>query len=260
MRFRKFIPLLGFHLLVGAASGATIVSSVTDLSFTYSGGASQVSSSAGTLVIETSKNSSATAALPAAYQLGTVGSTLGLTFDFAFDNAMSDATSSFNIAFGDSSTAGGYEFFVRLNPVTTGNGITFSESDDTNLGKSNLDSAFGTTTHTVSFTLERVAAGTGLDALELAFSSPTLSATLRSQGNDITPLKTDVFDTFAFGFTGNGFNEEFPASSGNRLDATITNFSIATTGSQIPEPRVSMLLAIGMLSLLRRRRADGASA
>ncbi len=135
MRFRKFIPLLGFHLLVGAASGATIVSSVTDLSFTYSGGASQVSSSAGTLVIETSKNSSATAALPAAYQLGTVGSTLGLTFDFAFDNAMSDATSSFNIAFGDSSTAGGYEFFVRLNPVTTGNGITFSESGEVESGQ-----------------------------------------------------------------------------------------------------------------------------
>ncbi|WP_309396062.1 PEP-CTERM sorting domain-containing protein [Cerasicoccus maritimus] len=221
----------------------TIVSSVSDLTFSYSGGASEASSGAGTLAIETSKNSSATANLPSTYQLA-VGETMSITLSLELDNLMADTGSSFDIAFAD-----GAEYYqVRLNPVTTTNGITFSEDGDSNLGKFATDATLGTVTNTMTFTLER----TGTDEMSLSFSSPTLSSTTRTATNDVSPISTS-FGQIMFDFSGNGWNEDF---GGSTIVANLSNLSIETTGTVIPEPSTyAMILGAAVLTLgvMRRR-------
>lgn len=227
-----------------SASAVTIVSSVSDLTFAYSGGASEAGSSAGSLSIESSKNSDAIASLPASYQLG-IGDTMTITFDMSLDNIMADTSSTFDIRFADD-----LKFYgVRLNPVNTTNAITFDEDADNNLGKFNSDAPMGTSTNTFTFSIER----TGADEMSLSFSSPTYSSTTRTQTNDVTPINT-IFSDLEFGFTGNGWNEDF---GGSTVVATISNLTIDTTGTVIPEPSTyAMMIGASVLALgiMRRRK------
>jgi len=257
-------PLIAVAFLVGAPlQGATIVSDINDLSFSYGGGTSENSQGAGSLVINSAKNSYAYASMPGTYDLE-IGETFSVTMDVTLDNTMVDTSSSFALSFSNSTVPavganGGtiwddtYFYGVVLLPQNTNNGITFDEGDDSNLGKFDEDQVWGTSTHTLTFTLER----TGAEEMTLSFASPTLSSTTRSVNNDIIPLPTTSFDTFGFTFRGNGWNEQFPASSGNRIEATIANFSIDTTGTLIPEPSGAALLAMGLAGFawLRRRRS-----
>ncbi|WOO41026.1 hypothetical protein [Rubellicoccus peritrichatus] len=243
----KKILLLGLSVvLTMSASAVTIVNSVSDLSFSYSGGASEASSGVGSLGIQTSKNGGALASLPNTYSLA-VGETMSISFVMQLsDQFVSSASgASFDISFND-----GAEFYeVRLNPETTANGMTFGENGDTNLGKFNTDAAFGTIANTFNFTIER----TGADEVSLSFSSPTLSSTTRTVTNDVSPINS-LFSELNFGFSGNIWNEEF---SGLTNVANITSLTIDTTGTVIPEPSTyTMLLGtmILMLGLLRKQK------
>ncbi|WP_269540637.1 PEP-CTERM sorting domain-containing protein [Cerasicoccus fimbriatus] len=227
-----------------SANAVTIVSSVSDLTFAYSGGASEAGSSAGSLSIESAKNSDAIASLPASYELG-VGETMTISFDMQFDNVLASTSSTFDIRFADGLTFYG----VRLNPVTTTNAITFDETSNTNLGKFSTDAGMGTNVNTLTFEVER----TGLEEMTLSFSSPQISSTERSRTSTGVPVDS-VFSQLAFEFTGSGWNEDF---GGSMAIATITNLTIDTTGTVIPEPSTyAMMIGASVLALgiMRRRK------
>jgi len=221
-------------LVMGSIAQTTVVNSVTNLTFTYGGGSSEMSNTSGVLQIQSKKNSYAFASLPSAYTLQT-GDTLSVTMDLTLDNSPANTASSLDLSFSDSTTSatggtiwdGSYHYTVDLDPVTLSNGLGFSEGDDNNLGKTNLDEIMGTTVHTVTFTLER----TGADELTLSFQSPTLKSTAFSRTNDVIPLGTVTFDTFGITFRGNAWNEDF---GGSTIIVSIDDFSISTTATSGP--------------------------
>lgn len=244
--------VVGSGLGLNAARAAEIVNDVNALDWTYTNSASESSTGAGSLTIQTSKNSDLYASLPAAYQLAD-GQTMTVTLTVQLDYIPADTSSTMDISLSDSTTGatGGtlhdstYNFKVQLNPVTTGNGIQFAEGNDTNLGKFNEATAWGTNQHTITFQVQNAAPD-----MTLLVSSPTLSPTQRSADNDVTPVQTATFDTVSIEFRGNAWNEN--GTSGG-VKATITNFSIETTGSAVPEPASLGLLSIGALLLARHR-------
>ncbi|WP_309382189.1 PEP-CTERM sorting domain-containing protein [Cerasicoccus frondis] len=231
-------------------SAVTIVSSVSDLTFDFSGGAAEVSSGADTISISTSKNSFATASLPDTYQLG-LNETMSITFDLQLDNVPTNTASTFNINFANSD---GDFYQARVNPLDTDtNGdLTFGEkvggSSDTNLGKYQLLNSMGITAHQMTLLIER----TDVDEMSITYSSPTLS-TPRTVTNDLTTINS-IFDEIQFNFGGDAWGEDF---DGSPMIATISNLTIDTTGSVIPEPSTyAMVLGASVLTLgiMRRRK------
>lgn len=248
---KQVLLLLSFSAAASLSAQTTIVNSISDLSFSYSGGTSEASSGAGTLGIQTAKNSSALASLPNTYQLD-VGESMTVTFDMALSNEFTGTgtANSFNISFNDNP-----EYYqVKVNPVLSNNNdlvnnIVFAEDGDNNLGKFNADATFGTSTHTFTFEIQR----TGADEMSLSFVSPTISSTERTVTNDVTPIST-TFSQFEFSFSSDVWNEDF---GGSTNVANISNFSIETTGSVIPEPSTYAMIAGAMvlgLCALRRRK------
>ncbi len=246
---------LALGLTMGSTHAAEIVGDVNDLDWNYSGGASEASTGAGSLTIQSSKNSSAFASLPGPYQIAN-GQTITVTLTVQLDHVPTDTNSTLDVSFSDSTTEATngtlhdstYNYKVQLNPVTTGNGIQFAEGNDPNLGKFNEATAWGTNQHTITFQIENVAPD-----LELSVASPTLSPTTRQVNNDVTPVQTTTFDTVSIEFRGNAWNED--ASGGNNPQATITDFSIETTGTLVPEPAAgASLIGLGTLLLARRSR------
>ncbi|MGE9296470.1 MAG: PEP-CTERM sorting domain-containing protein, partial [Puniceicoccales bacterium] len=100
------------------------------------------------------------------------------------------------------------------------------------------------------FTLER----TGANEMSLSFVSPTLMTTERTVTNDALTISTS-FSEIAFRMGGNAWNETFPPDSHTPI-IDITNFTVSTTGSVIPEPSHYALAlgAIAMAGLIIRRR------
>ncbi|MGE9295826.1 MAG: hypothetical protein ACQKBV_06025, partial [Puniceicoccales bacterium] len=129
-----YILLTSALLASASASAQVVVNSVSDLTFDYTGAASQISNSGGTLSFSSSKNTFATAALPNTYELG-INDTISTTFTFQVSDTVVDTQSTFEIRFSD-----GVNFYdARLNPAVTASGLTFGETTDNNLGKFNLD-------------------------------------------------------------------------------------------------------------------------
>ena len=246
-RIKLLLSALALVALAAPALGdVTLVSNVTDLTWVDSGGASSSESGGDTLLIDTSKNSAVTASLPSAVAIPATGDFLTVTFEVTFDNVPTETSSSFGIGFGDSST-GGYFYQVSINPLAapSGSGVVFAEGGDTNLGKYE-SLGFGTTAHTVAFTVTNVDNGADLD---LTAASDVISGSPRTVGLDITPATTTTLDTVYFNFRGNAWNEEF---DGDPIQATITNFSVT---SNIPEPGSLGLTLLGLLCLVPRRRS-----
>lgn len=238
---------LGLLGVASLSAQTTIVSSISDLSFTYTGGLSEASSGPGTLGIQTDPNDDAFASLPNAYSLD-VGEYMAVTFtaQLSDDFGSASAGNTFNLSLDN----GGEFYEARLSVAATGNGLTFGETENTNLGKNSLSVLFGDTAHTMTFQIARSA----LDEMTLSFSSPTLTGgTTFSRTSSATPIDT-VFDTFTFGFNGSLWGTDFGGST-NVLN--ISDFSIETTGTAIPEPStyamIAGALALG-LCVMRRRK------
>ena len=238
-----------------SASAATVVDEIGDLTFQYQSGASEASSSATALGIQTSKNSYAYASLPNTYEIQD-GESITVSFDLTMSDTITGSGNSFDIGFIDSNTPGtasnlGYDYSSQVDPADTANGLQFREGGDANLGKFNTLSGFGTTINSFTFELAR----TGTEAYELSLTSNLLNST-KTVGNDVIPLATTTFDRVYFAFRGNGWSEDF---GGSTAVATVNNFSIDTTGSAVPEPSsFALLTGIGVLALVggrRRRRA-----
>lgn len=236
-------------LLVSQADAAeVIVDSVADLTWSDAGGASS-SVTSDVLTIQTSKNSSVAASLPAAVSIPAMDDFITVTFDVTLDNVPANTSSAFEVGFRDSAS-GDYFYKVALNPLGGTQGATFSEGGDSNLGKDDT-LAFGTTTHTLWFTLTKIATDTGL-------SLTAAGGLINEAGNTATrnadlgpPPQTTTFDTLFFGFTGNAWNETFGAGA-DTVTATIENLSVTT--SAIPEPGSAGLVGLGLLCVLGRRR------
>lgn len=249
---RYSLPVFSLLALGMAAHGQTTVADeIGDLSFSYQAGSSQVSSSATSLSIQTSKNSFASADFSSAYDLG-VGDSITVSFSMALDAVFTDTFSSFDFGFVDSTIAGsvgvpdlGYDYAVQFDPVDTSNGIGFREGDDNNLGKFDTSSGFGTNTNTFTFSILR----TGADTCDITGDS-NISSVARTVGNDVTPLQTTSFDRFYLAFRGSGWNEDL--GSGTAV-ATLSDFSITTT---VPEPSAYALLSglLGLSYVMLRRR------
>jgi len=209
-------------------SQTEVVSTTNDLVFQYHGGASEIINSNGVLRVKTRKNSAAYATLPDVYSLGLTDA-ISVTFDLTLSDVPENTSSQLEISFSDSATLatsgaiwdGSYDYTVDLDPVTPANGLGFSEGNDNNLGKTSLPAPLATTTHTVTFTLERI----GADTLTLTFSSPTLSSVPFFAENDIIPLGTNDFDTIGLSFRGSAWEETF---DGSPLVLTVENFSVTT--------------------------------
>ena len=237
----------------GIAQATDVVTNINDLTWGYSGGASEQSTGPDSLTIRTDKNSTGYATLPMRWVLG-IGDTMTVTCTAQIDYAVVDTGSTLDLSFADTqapSTGGTlygnyYNFLVKLTPADTANGVHFAEGEDTNLGKYNEATTWGTTAHKLVFEIERTAANT----MELSFTSPTLSPTTRTVENDVTPLGMATCDFFSVEFRGNGWNE-----NANEVDVTISKLLIESTGSPIPEPATG-IAAMGLLALLgiARRR------
>jgi len=253
----SMFAVAGLVMALAAASthAAEIVGDVGDLDWNYSGGASEASTGAGSLTIQTSKNSAVHASLPAPYELAD-GQTMTVTLTVQLNHVPTDGNSTFDISLSNSTigaTSGTlhdstYNYKVQLNPLTTGNGIQFAEGNDANLGKFNEATAWGTAQHTITFQIENIDPD-----MELSVASATLSPTTRKAKNDVTPVQTTTFDTVSMEFRGNAWNED--AGGGATPQATITDFSIETTGTVVPEPAAgASLIGLGTLLLARRGR------
>ncbi len=222
----------------------TIVSSISDLTLNYSGGASEAGSGVGEVSIQTSKNSDVNASLPATYQLG-VGNSISATFNMALDANFANTSSFFSVSFGDGVTY----YSVRLNPNQSGNSVTTFQSNGSNIGsKQAQDNTFGIANNEFIFTVTR----TATSEYELSFGSATLADPAVSVTT--TSILQDTFNEINFAFDGAGWNENL--GSGTAV-ATISNFSIETDGSVIPEPSTyAMVLGAAVLTLgvMRRRK------
>jgi hypothetical protein len=252
MKFCKYLilPAAAAALsLAGPQADAAIIvaDSVDDLTYTSSGGAT-ASVSGSTLTIGTSKNSFVLGALPNTVEIDGDTETLTASFTIQFDNVPVSNGTSFGVGFADSTKAAAsipsiYFYEVAFDPQGGSSAVTFSEGDDTNLGKVD-GNALTTSPQTVSFSLTT----SGAD-MNLSSTSSLITSTTASVNNDVTPVQTTSFDTFYLIFNGNGFNEEF---DGENVEATVTNLSITTTGT-IPEPGSLMVTAAAGLCLLTRR-------
>lgn len=204
----------------GAASAETVVKSISDLPFTYSGGASEEASTPDSLSIRTSKNSRASASLPASYTVPE-GKFISLTLQLTVSNAVETSPSGSFISL--SFAGSGHLFGVRLDVASLSNGLIFEETGDLNLAKHDTLAELGTTTHTCVFTLDHIGAGEML----LTFSSPTLIPEPRTAKNDVSPLGTEVFDSFTIGFVGSAWNDSRPV-------VTISGLEINTNAQTAP--------------------------
>ncbi|MEM7809212.1 MAG: glycoside hydrolase family 16 protein [Planctomycetota bacterium] len=222
------------------------INSVAELTWIDSGNAeSSIVNHGGNekLKIKTAKNAAVTAELPTFKNLSAAGSSLTVDFDIRLSHVPADANSTLGIGFADSTT-GDYFYKVLLDPLADTKGAIFAEGGDNNLGKTGV-LGFGTARHDVTFTLE----GLGNGDLILTLVSDLLTNGSASYTLDVLPATTLDLDTIFFEFNGNAWNETF-GSSNNRINATITNFSI----SHNPEPASLTLAAAAGLLFLRRRR------
>ncbi|WPJ95164.1 hypothetical protein SH580_17215 [Coraliomargarita algicola] len=240
------ITLAALIITTYAANAQVVVSSISDLVFTPTGSSSIISNTDGTLTIDSSKNTQVSAALPTTYSLD-LNDTISVTFDVQINDLIADTSSEFVVRFGDATDY----FEVRVDPVTTMNGITFGELNDTNIGRTDADTSMGTSLHSFVYTLER----TATEEITNTLTSPSIVASSISANSDVVPLQISSFNQISFRFSGNGWNETFGVDDHKPI-VDISNFSIATT-AVIPETNTFALLTASLVFswvMVRRRK------
>lgn len=240
MKLPPIITLLASTFTISSlSSAATIVSSVSDLSFTAISTASVDSNSGGTMVMTSAKNRDVYASLPNTYVMG-LDDTMTVAFDIAFtgtDPIVSAAT--FDIRLGDGTNYYGVGISVRSD--TTANGIGFSYSGANN-GKVALEEVIAdNTTYSFNFEIERSL----LTETTMSFQASTIAdaGASRTAGADLSE-----FNQILFRYTSAW--DVSPAPT-----VTISNFSIDTTATPIPEPgQYAAMFGLAVMGLMYFRK------
>lgn len=250
-----WMAVLVVMLPAATAMAEVIVNDVGELNWQPGGGSfnsgdgvsSQVEDAGQTLVITTNKNRDIHADLTNPAVLDEVGDSISVSFDFQLEQTPTETSSSLQIGFIDSSTTELYGYYADLNTLGGTNGLVMSENgtDDPNLGKHDSN-AMGATVNSMTFTLTRIASGTGLE-LTVDSALVTSSGTFSSEADTI-PLPTTSFDRFFISFKGNEWNLD--------NDLTITSFTV-DSNAVIPEPGSLMLTLFGAGLLMVHRRRIG---
>lgn len=228
-----------FHLISLIATAVTLANAASwtadDLSWSDSGGASS-SVNNGTLVITASKNSQVEAGVPLT-PLSETGRFVRVSCDIAVsDGPFADDGSSLRIGFKDSTS--GYAYYAALEPVGGGSQAIFGETDDTNLGRFDVQ-PLGAASQTVTFELMKTGTGNGMD-LTASGSLVTEPGGTITVEPDILPLGSTSFDTVYFYCSG--------ALWLGGQTITLSNLLIECVETNAPDPEPEPTNALHRLS------------